>query len=367
MAVAPPLADGRVMKYNNKRFSIVSGIFALSILHVANGFADSILRTAGDFTLLGGTSITSTGVAGTEIKNGNVGIFPGATTGITGFPPAVIVNGAIIATGGVTAQARLDLVKAQVGLAGMAANANLSTVDLGGKTLAPGVYKFDSDAALSGALVLDGQGRNGAFWVFQIGTALTTSINSTVTIINPGSNGGRDYGIFWNCGSAINIGANNQIAGIYLSGTSITFGGGSTRGGRALALAGLSLDDNQIDAHGGPGNSDWSGGVMFDRSGAVVPIQKLSFNYFGRMHRSTARSHPLIRGNSSPNATTIEWRANRHRWHRVSIPASGQWRFRMDRLKWGDNDLRLRARSDDGEKTPIKRLSIERKSGISQR
>jgi len=187
-----------------------------------------------------------------------VGLSPGATTGITGFPPggpAVINKGAIIATGPVTAQARLDLIKARVGLAGMASNANMSTVDLGGKTLEPGVYTFNSAASLNGDLVLDGKGRNNAFWVFQIGTALTTSINSTVRIINPGSNGGRDYGIFWNCGSAINIGGDNEIAGIYLAGTSITFGNGSTRGGRALALAAISLDNNQLDAMGGPGGS----------------------------------------------------------------------------------------------------------------
>jgi hypothetical protein len=38
------------------------------------------------------------------------------------------------------AQARLDLIRASVGLAGMASSANRSTVDLGGKTLASRVY-----------------------------------------------------------------------------------------------------------------------------------------------------------------------------------------------------------------------------------
>src|SRR6478735_5412286 len=93
----------------------------------------SILLSAEDFTLLGGTAITSTGMVGTTIRNGNVGLSPGATTGITGFPPAVIQNGAIIGTGPVTRQARLDLIKAQVGLAGMASDKNLSNVNLGGK------------------------------------------------------------------------------------------------------------------------------------------------------------------------------------------------------------------------------------------
>src|SRR4051812_42592854 len=146
-----------------------AAILALLLIPVP-GFAQSILLSAGNYTLLGGTAITSTGTVGTTIRNGNVGLSPGATTGITGFPPAVIVNGSIIATGPVTAQARLDLMTASVGLAGMPSSANMSTVDLGGKTLNPGVYTFNGAASQSGALVLDAQGKNNVAWVFQIGT-----------------------------------------------------------------------------------------------------------------------------------------------------------------------------------------------------
>jgi uncharacterized protein with beta-barrel porin domain len=248
-------------------------LFALAAMlsFPVSGLGQSILLSAGNFTLLGGTAITSTGTAGTTIRNGNIGLSPGATSGITGFPPAVVVNGAIIATGAVTGQARLDLITASVGLAGMASNANMSTIDLGGKTLAPGVYTFNGAALQSGALVLDAQGQNNVAWVFQVGTALTTTINSTITFINLGSNGGSDLGLFWNAGSAINIGANNQIAGNYLSGTSITFGGLSAGGGRALALAGVSLDTNVINAHGGFAGGDFTGGLYYSLSGAVVP------------------------------------------------------------------------------------------------
>lgn len=250
----------------------LSSILALAaVLGTAvSGPAQSILLSAGDFTLLGGTAITSTGTAGTTIRNGNVGLSPGATSGITGFPPAVIVNGAIVATGPVTAQARLDLIRASVGLAGMASTANMSTVDLGGKTLAPGVYTFNGAASQSGALVLDAQGQNSVAWVFQIGTAFTSAINSTVTIINLGSNGGSDLGIFWNAGSAVNIGANNQLAGNYLAGTSIVLGGLSAGGGRALALAGISLDTNTVNARGGLAGGDYSGGLKYAPNGSVV-------------------------------------------------------------------------------------------------
>jgi sugar lactone lactonase YvrE len=237
----------------------------------APGFARSVLLTAENFTILGGTAVTSSGVAGTTIKNGNIGLAPGATSGITGFPPAVVTGGAIISTGLVTGQARLDLITAEVSLAGMAANADMSNIDLGGKTLAPGVYKFTGAAGQTGALVLDAKGKNNVFWVFQIATALTTSINSSVTVINLGSNGGSDDAIYWNAGSAINIGGNNAIAGNYLSGTSISFGTTTSGSGRALALAGVSLDQNVIDAHGGPAGSDWTGGLAIGSGGVAAP------------------------------------------------------------------------------------------------
>ncbi len=237
----------------------------------APGFARSVLLTAENFTILGGTAITSTGVVGTTIKNGNVGLAPGATSGITGFPPAVVTGGAIISTGLVTGQARLDLITAEVSLAGMASNANMSNIDLGGKTLAPGVYTFAAAAGQTGALTLDAQGKNNVSWVFQIGTALTTSINSSVTVINLGTNGGSDDAIYWNAGSAITFGANNAIAGNYLAGTSIIFGSTTSGSGRALALAGVSLDQNVIDAHGGPAGSDWTGGLAIGPGGVAGP------------------------------------------------------------------------------------------------
>lgn len=258
------------MKISQRPYSLPVVALVALLCAPPTGFAQSILLTAGNFTLLGGTAITSTGVVGTNIRNGNVGLSPGATSGITGFPPAVITNGAIVATGQVTAQARLDLITASVGLAGMASTANMSNVDLGGKTLSAGVYTFNGAASQNGALVLDAQGQNNVAWVFQIGTALTTSINSTVTFINLGSNGGSDLGVFWNAGSAVTIGANNQFAGNYLAGTSIVLGSLGSVNGRALALAGVSLDNVVVNARGGPAGGDYTGGLKYSLSGAVV-------------------------------------------------------------------------------------------------
>jgi hypothetical protein len=147
----------------------------------------------------------------------------------------------------------------------MPSDTNLSNVDLGGMTLFPGVYTYNAAATLNGALVLDGQGKNGAFWVFQIGTSFTGSVNSSVTVINPGSNGGSDYGVFWNAGSEIIVGANNALLGNYLSGTSVTLGAESGGSGRVLVLAAITLDQNALNSHGGPGGNDWTGASCMTR------------------------------------------------------------------------------------------------------
>ena len=102
-------------------------------------------------------------------------------------------------------------------------------------------------------------------------------MNSTVTFINLGSNGGNDLGLFWNAGTAINIGDNNTILGNYLAGTAISFTGSTATlgngGARALSLAGVSFaGPATINALGGPGGGDWDGGLMYNGLGQLVPI-----------------------------------------------------------------------------------------------
>lgn len=248
---------------------------ALSLTLALAASAQSILQTAGNFTLLGGSAISSTATVGTDIRNsgtagsGLIGLAPAATANITGFPPGLAT---IVPTGGATSQARLDLITAQTGLAGMALTTNMSGVNLGGTTLLSGVYAFDATATLNGTLTLNANFQNNVFWVFQIGSTFTTTASSAVTFINFGTNGGSDLGLFWNAGTGITTGANNTIAGNYLAGTSITFGAGNSGGARALALAGVSLDNDQLNSFGGPGGGDLTGGLIFGPGGAVTAV-----------------------------------------------------------------------------------------------
>ena len=113
---------------------------------------------------------------------------------------------------------------------------NLTGQDLGGLTLVSGVYHFDSAAQLTGTLQLDAQGNNNAFWVFQIGSALTTASGSSVSVINFGSNGGADDGVFWQVGSSATIGTSTAFEGNILALATISLNTTATiLNGRALA------------------------------------------------------------------------------------------------------------------------------------
>ncbi|MET0261359.1 MAG: autotransporter domain-containing protein [Rariglobus sp.] len=247
--------------------------FAAFLLGAAPMSAQSILLSAEDFVLLGGTAVSVAGAGPNTYSNGDVG----SMGSISGFPPATVVNGSTILGGAVVAQAMLDLGTARTGLSALATTSNLTGQDLSGMTLAPGVYAFNVSAEISLAgtriLTLDAQGQNNVVWVFNIGTSLVTAAGAQVQFINLGSNGGADNGLFWNAGTTITFGADNTVLGNYLAGTDIIFGtttpSTGSGGGRALAQAGVSFDGAaSLDALGGPGGGTLTGGLTLN--GGIV-------------------------------------------------------------------------------------------------
>ncbi len=241
----------------------IAALFCASTPGVA-----SILLSTKDFAILAGTDITNSHA--TTINGGNVGTW-GAGNSITGFPPGLIVEPyGKIEAGSVTDQARDDLLTLRNGLAGMEADETL--VALGGLTLFPGVYHIAAAANLTGNLILDGNGQDNAYWVFQIGAAFTTAASSSVTVINTGSNGGSDYGVFWNVQDAITFGASSELIGNYLAGAGLSFGASSHGSGRALAIGAITIDSSDLHAFGGFEGNDWSGGLMYDQGGFIVAV-----------------------------------------------------------------------------------------------
>ena len=113
------------------------------------------LGTAGSFGVLAGSAVTNIGA--TQVQ-GDVGVSPGLA--ITGWPPGTL-SGTIHAGDAVADLAQNDASIAYDKAGAQGCGTNLTGQDLGGQTLLPGVYCFDSSAQLTGQLTLDGRGESG--------------------------------------------------------------------------------------------------------------------------------------------------------------------------------------------------------------
>jgi hypothetical protein len=203
-----------------------------------------VLGTARTFALLAGATITNTGIA-TAIF-GDVGVSPGsAEVGLT----AGQVTGTIYLGDPVAMKAEQDLTKAYNNLVGRPCQHPMSSVDLGGKMLPPGVYCFGVAAAqMVGDLTLDGQGDPNAVWIFQIASTLTIAASVSTTMINAGN----ACNVYWQVGSSATINIGAHLKGNVLAQASISLlTGASISPGRALTqTAAVTLDTNAISNAG---------------------------------------------------------------------------------------------------------------------
>lgn len=203
------------------------------------------LKSVEEFGIIAGVGV-SNNAGFSEIRDMNVGISPGVRSSITGFPPAIVVNGAIFASddsapAGVAAmltQAKQDLTDAYLFAEGASTPAPATVAgDLGGTTLAPGIYKSTSTLLIqSGDLTLDAQGDPNAVWIFQIASDFTTVGGAGGNVILSG--GAQAKNVFWQTGSSATIGDNTSFKGNVLALTSITMNSGATAEGRMLARNG---------------------------------------------------------------------------------------------------------------------------------
>jgi Ice-binding-like/Bacterial Ig-like domain len=219
------------------------------------------LGAACGYGVLAGATVTNTGP--THIVNGDLGLSPGSS--VTGFadPPANTYVGTGTHTAGLglvsgiihitdappspndAKTAQTNLTTAYNDLAGRTAPAPTTVAgDLGGLTLAPGLYKSTSTLGITGTLTLDGQGNANAVWIFQIASSLTTLSGSNVKLTNSAS----AHNIFWQVGSSATLGTTSTFNGSILSLASITLATGATLNGRALAqtAGAVTLDSNMV-------------------------------------------------------------------------------------------------------------------------
>jgi hypothetical protein len=118
--------------------------------------------------------------------------------------------------------------------------------NIGGQTLAAGLYKSTSSLAISsGDLTLSGSASD--VWIFQIASTLTTTSGRKVVL----SGGAQSSNIFWQVGTSATLGTNSIFYGTIMANQSITLTTGAILNGRALASTGaVTLDTNTITVPG---------------------------------------------------------------------------------------------------------------------
>jgi hypothetical protein len=214
------------------------------------------LGAAENVAVLGGSTVTNTGAT---TVTGNVALSsPGVS--ITGFPPGTIVDGSQYIGPGLANNAHADAATAYGQLAGETLTTNLSGQDLGTLPMAltPGVYHFDTAAALNGTLILDTGGDPNAAFHFQIGTTLTTGVASAIALLN-----GNSVNLFWQVGTSATLDVGSVFYGNILADQSITINSGATVNGRAMAINGaVTMDTNTINAPVVPEPSTWFAGAL---------------------------------------------------------------------------------------------------------
>lgn len=218
--------------------------FLISAANTANAADTPVdLGTAKAFSVLAGSGVTNTGV--TKLA-GSVGSHETPT--ITTDTPFVFTgSGSNHAGDGVTQQAKADLLQAYNVVAGAQPPTAVPQELTRSDPYLPGIYRASSSMLLSGAMTLDGGGRNDGVFIFQIPSTLTTASNSVVNF----TNGAQPCNVYWQIGSSATFGTGTDFVGNVLAYTSISANTNATFEGRLLANFGaVTLDSNTITAPG---------------------------------------------------------------------------------------------------------------------
>jgi hypothetical protein len=232
----------------NKR---LMGSMAILLVGCGSGFASSQpvnLGKAGTFAILTKTGITDVYASAVT---GDVGISPitGAalllscgevsgnvyTVDAAGPLPCVITDATFLTA------AIGDMGFAYTDAAGRSPDfTELGAGEIGGLTLAPGVYKWGTSVSISTDVALSG-GPNDV-WIFQIAGRLNEANAKRITL----AGGALAKNIFWQVADVVTIGTTAHFEGIVLAKTMIAVNTGATVNGRLLAQTAVTLQMNAV-------------------------------------------------------------------------------------------------------------------------
>ena len=208
------------------------------------------LGTAGNFAILSKSGIST---AGTTSIIGDIGVSPAAATYITGFGLIMDASNQFSISSMVTGKvyapdyavptptnmttAVNDMQTAYTNAAGRTSPTatELSAGNIGGMTLAPGIYKWGTGVTIPTDIALSG-GVNDV-WIFQIGQTLTVGDGVHINL----SGGAQAKNIFWQVAGQTTLGTTSVFNGNILCQTVIVLNNGATLNGRALAQTAVTL------------------------------------------------------------------------------------------------------------------------------
>ncbi|HAQ17724.1 MAG TPA: hypothetical protein DCR40_00650 [Prolixibacteraceae bacterium] len=202
------------------------------------------LGSAGNFAVLAGSGVSNTGVT-THII-GDVGAFPTAT--INGLLAGNVDGILYTSADPIVGLAKTDLTTAYNDAQSRSLNAISLPGQLGGLTLAPGLYVNSSTSGISGTgangiLTLDAGGDANAVWIFKMGSTLVTDAGTSIVL----AGGAQAKNIYWSVGTSATLGTNSIFYGNILADQAITLTTGATLYGRALTrIAAVTLDSSTI-------------------------------------------------------------------------------------------------------------------------
>jgi hypothetical protein len=117
---------------------------------------------------------------------------------------------------------------------------NLGAGEIGGRTLAPGLYSWTTGVSISTDVTLAG-GPNDV-WIFQIAGALDEASAKRVIL----TGGAQARNVFWQTAGAVAIGTTAHFEGTILAKTMIAMNTGASTNGRLLAQTAVTLQKNTV-------------------------------------------------------------------------------------------------------------------------